>query len=143
MAQVFCCEFCEVFKNTYHTEHLRMTVLYLHFVQEKSNCQHMFLSFRFLHSLFCAMQKKFQANLIFVDNIGKLNQNFYVTIRMLLFKVIHGCFQTRDWLYGNVKPDWNFNLPNCDEVSSCIIDNFVIDKNLKIKLTLYVKISSR
>ena len=25
LAQAFCCEFCEIFKNTFFTEHLRMT----------------------------------------------------------------------------------------------------------------------
>ena len=25
MAQDFCCEFCEIFKNIYHTEHVRVT----------------------------------------------------------------------------------------------------------------------
>ena len=56
-----------------------------------------------------------------------------------LFIFGKNCILGSDYMVGNFSLGWNFNSLNRDEISSHMLS----DKNLKRKLRLYTKISSR
>ena len=69
LAQVFFCEFCEIFKNTFFTEHLRTTASRFGDVNNEKNLsgetKNIFLSFK--SAVFLEQNKKNLLNITFKD----------------------------------------------------------------------------
>ena len=104
LAQVFSCEFCEISKNTFFTEHLRATASALYHNSLKETCQEKTKNFRYPIMYFLPEdQDNFR---FFVTNHSPVLPNKIIASFIFNFNSVSHCYYSTHFIKGTLMQIW-------------------------------------